>query len=549
MTRTPRTLAEVLAGFDSDQLTDLIQQRLDLGYPLPRHIADLAAQATTSLSVQRAIDTLNAWQLAVIEALAVRTDPSDIHGIAQLLGAGDQSVSQGVATLRRLALVWGDDQHIHLVRAARDQFGSYPAGLAPPSPAPLDTDAIDAAVAACGSDVQPILRRLTWGPPTGTVNGADRQITVAGARTPVEKLLARRLLRPLDRDTVVLAQEVALRLRSLESDWLLDGDPVSPEPPQPAGPVRTGRASMIAAVGAAHELTHDMEQLIAELDTDPPRLLRDGSVSIRDVRVLSRQFNQDTAYTGFLLECGAAAGLISASEERLLPTSDGDGWLAADGPQRWQIIGAAWRDGTRWFGTAVPARGQERTPAGDEESDDQSTDRRMGRRAAARPLAADDHAPDAPRLRTVLIDVAAAAPVGSVLDLGFLTTAVGWHLPAAARDPERLRQLIGLCWHQAEWLGLIAIGASSRLLPALREDAAVVPTELRALFPEPVQQVVIQSDLTAVAQGPLEYRVAQVLRLLADQESRGGGAVFRFGPASCGAASTQAGPASTSPNG
>ena len=58
------------------------------------------------------------------------------------------------------------------------------------------------------------------------------------------------------------------------------------------------------------------------------------------------------------------------------------------------------------------------------------------------------------------------------------------------------------------------------------------PPELAELFPAPVEAVVIQADLTAVAPGPLDHTVAAELRLLADQESRGAGGVYRFSPAS-----------------
>ena len=47
-----------------------------------------------------------------------------------------------------------------------------------------------------------------------------------------------------------------------------------------------------------------------------------------------------------------------------------------------------------------------------------------------------------------------------------------------------------------------------------------------------MDRIVIQADLTAVAPGPPAYAVARDLRLLADQESRGGGGVFRFSAAS-----------------
>jgi hypothetical protein len=55
-----------------------------------------------------------------------------------------------------------------------------------------------------------------------------------------------------------------------------------------------------------------------------------------------------------------------------------------------------------------------------------------------------------------------------------------------------------------------------------------MPAALADLFPSPVAGFVIQNDLTAVTSGPLEHAVAAELRLLADQESRGGGGVYRF---------------------
>jgi hypothetical protein len=524
-----------LARFDTGELTELIDSRPDLGYPLPRHCTDLAAAATATSSVRRAIDGLNAWQVAVLKALAVLPDVTDLAGVTQLLGSAEEPVSEGVTQLRRLALVWGDDQHIHLVRAVRDQFGSYPAGLAPPSPHPLTVDEIDAAITASGPDVVPIVQRLTWGPPTGSVSGADRRVSIAEARTPVEKLLARRLLRPLDRDTVVLPQEVALRLRSRESDWLLDGEPVSPAPPQPWGRVRAERTSTLAAVGAAHEVSHDLEHLIAAIDADPPRLLRDGALAIRDLQTLSRHVGGDTDYAGFLIECAAAAGLINNHDRPdLLPTPDWDRWLTLDAPDRWQAIVRAWHNTRRWFGTpgSDPRTGHDHRRNSQNDPDPaQISDQASSRPRRARPLAADDHAPQAARLRTVIIRLAAAAEIGSVPQMDSLTAVVGWQLPAAAGSPERLRQLVELTWHQAGWLGLVALDGTTRLLPVAADDSDL-PDDLRRLFPQPVQDVIIQSDLTAVAQGPLESGVAGVLRLLADQESHGGGAVFRFNQAS-----------------
>ena len=55
---------------------------------------------------------------------------------------------------------------------------------------------------------------------------------------------------------------------------------------------------------------------------------------------------------------------------------------------------------------------------------------------------------------------------------------------------------------------------------------------LDAALPEPVDHVLLQADLTAVAPGPLRPDVARELSLAADVESRGGATVYRFTPAS-----------------
>ena len=83
-------------------------------------------------------------------------------------------------------------------------------------------------------------------------------------------------------------------------------------------------------------------------------------------------------------------------------------------------------------------------------------------------------------------------------------------------------------WREASWLGLAALDAVSSFARVPLRPGQPMPTELTALFPAPVTRFVIQTDLTAVTAGPLEHNVAAELRMLADQESRGGGGVYRF---------------------
>ncbi|WP_344179981.1 helicase C-terminal domain-containing protein, partial [Streptomyces albidochromogenes] len=62
--------------------------------------------------------------------------------------------------------------------------------------------------------------------------------------------------------------------------------------------------------------------------------------------------------------------------------------------------------------------------------------------------------------------------------------------------------------------------------------AAAHPTLLAPLIPEPLDHVLLQADLTAVAPGPLRRPLADTLDVLADVESKGGATVYRFTPAS-----------------
>ncbi|MFF9022533.1 helicase-associated domain-containing protein [Streptomyces eurythermus] len=75
-----------------------------------------------------------------------------------------------------------------------------------------------------------------------------------------------------------------------------------------------------------------------------------------------------------------------------------------------------------------------------------------------------------------------------------------------------------------------------RLVPLSGHEQAVAGAEaarlLAPLLPEPLDHVLLQADLTAVAPGPLRRPLADMLGVLADVESKGGATVYRFTPAS-----------------
>ncbi|MER5182837.1 helicase C-terminal domain-containing protein [Streptomyces sp. NPDC002896] len=63
-------------------------------------------------------------------------------------------------------------------------------------------------------------------------------------------------------------------------------------------------------------------------------------------------------------------------------------------------------------------------------------------------------------------------------------------------------------------------------------NAARAARLLAPLLPEPLDHVLLQADLTAVAPGPLQRPLADTLDVLADVESKGGATVYRFTPGS-----------------
>ncbi|MEU3419629.1 helicase C-terminal domain-containing protein [Streptomyces murinus] len=90
--------------------------------------------------------------------------------------------------------------------------------------------------------------------------------------------------------------------------------------------------------------------------------------------------------------------------------------------------------------------------------------------------------------------------------------------------------------HRASAAPATAPTAPASLVPLSPAEQAVATATaarlLAPLLPEPLDHVLLQADLTAVAPGPLERPLAEMLGVLADVESKGGATVYRFTPGS-----------------
>lgn len=486
--RTPQpagSLEDALRTFDERQLTALLTERPDLCAAAPRDLAGLALGASQTASVRHALDGLTRPQRAVAEAVAANPG----HTARQLSALLGYPAGTAVARLKDLALVSGAPE-LYPVLGLRTAFGPYPGGLAEPSEQPLGPHAIATALAGLPEAAVAVLHQLAWGPPTGAVRNADRRLTEPAS--PVDHLLARGLLRALDAHTVVLPREVALQLRG---GFLREPltEPARLPPGRRPAPVIDS-----AAVGAAYEFVTDSEGLLDALAARAPRPLRTGGMAARDLSALARAIRGTADRSGFLLEVAYAAGLIVTGPV-ISPTEAYDRWLNLPLEARHAHLLRAWYAESRW-------------PA-------------AGRRDGGRPLGPAGDAPWAPHARRAVLE--ALTPADEV-DPKLLALHAAWRRPALARHGD-VSELTGEVVTEAAWLGITALGQASALVSGLSGGlSAVTP----ARFPELVDRLILQNDLTAVATGPLDRRTATPLALLADIESRGGGGVFRFSAAS-----------------
>ncbi|MFJ8199899.1 helicase-associated domain-containing protein [Streptomyces sp. NPDC096152] len=509
--------------------------------------------------------------------------------------AGDPAVAaalpHALATLREQALVWGGDDRLRLVRTARELLAPSaqhpsPTGLGPTvreatagmSPGRIQEivttagltsthDSVSAVAALTGlftdrrrmaalldaapADSLDVLDRLVWGPPYGQVT--------ADPAARLRWLLDRGLLLPTAPGTVVLPREAALHLRAGRAHR-------SPEPvPPPVEAVAAHRPQMVdsTAAGQAYTALATVEELLKDWDEGGPNVLRAGGLSVRDLKRTAVALDVSEPVAAFWVELAYAAGLLASdgdADERYAATPEYDDWLERPAADRWAQLAQAWLAATRTPGLVG------------------------GRDAKERALSALGPGLDrsaAPEVRHRVLILLAGLPQGAAPSAESLLARLRWERPL--RGPQREDDLRGRLarWtlSEAELLGVTGRGALSAhgrallglppapapaeepepagpgdklpvhrhhrpaggpetaapepLSPAERAAAGAAAARVLApLLPEPLDHVLLQADLTAVAPGPLRRPLAGLLGVLADVESKGGATVYRFTPAS-----------------
>lgn len=511
-----RTLAESLRGWPEQRLATLLRNRPDLATPAPQDSAQLASRAGTRASLLRAIDQLTRLEITVLDAVVVLGDvPRE-----RLNGAVHASAATTDAAIDRLldlALLWQAPEGLRALSGVADTLrgdtsGSV-SGLRTVMPHALTPAEARARLALLSSQATALLTHVTDAGGQGTSGRASAPASAEEARTPVEELLFHRLLLPAQDGSLIVPGQVGLELRGGRTT-------VAPRDDLPEIATTTRAGSLVdqVAVGAAFETVRRVELLLERWGVAPPTVLRSGGLAVRELKAITDEFHIDVHSASLLLESARAAGLLAEAPDAdgiaaWLPTHAFDAWVSASPARRWWTLVKAWLGSER-----LPALAQTKDSAG----------------KTRNALAPDASSLFASETREATLAELAALPEGSPLATGTgvpsLVAALRWHRP---RRPSSRDEIAVWTVAEAAAFGLTGMGAMStwgRLLAHGETEAGL--DVLDALMPAPVDHVLIQADLTAIAPGPLESALARTLHLLADVESRGGATVYRFTPTS-----------------
>ena len=508
----PRTLADQLRSWPDERLADLLRARPDLATPAPHDSAQLASRASTRSSLLRALDTLTRLELSVLDALVVASQTTEDE-LLRMVHADPEATRAAAARLVDLALAWESPSGLRpltgVADALRGAEASGVSGLRPVTGHGPDAATVAARIAALSTPARTLLEHLADHGGEGTTGTTRAPARPEDATTPVEELLAHGLVVLRGGGVVHLPGEVGLALRGGRTTTA----PVDDVPPVPT----TGRDPAVVdrlAAGAAFDAVRRVELLLDHWGVEPPGVLRAGGLAVRDLKAAATELHVTPSEAGLLVEVAHEAGLVAESTDAegdavWLPTDVFDAWTAAEPAVRWTSLVRAWLESPR-LAALVGTRD------------------RAGKTWNA--LAPDLSSTFQVEARRMALEELAELPAGAALAAGTgvpgVVARVAWRRP---RRPVTRADMVAWALSEAAVLGFTGydgLSVAGRHLVA--GDAEAAAAALAPLLPSPVDHVLVQADLTAVAPGPLEPGLSRTLHLVADVESRGGATVYRF---------------------
>ena len=479
-----RSFSDYLRSVDDAALLNLFTARPDLVTPVPPDIASLAVRACSAPSLARAIDSLNQWQFQVLEATASLNEPFLEKSVVALT---DKEAKSALDHLITIGLVYPSDDGMRLPTQLREVIGTEPAGLGPASMAKLKLSEIENAP----SDAKKVLDRLVWGPPRGSVGD------IKNPGPGVTWLLERKFLVPLDQRTVILPREVAIALRGgkIHKERFI-------KQPLLTGAKRDERQINLAAIANVSTVLRWVEELLNFWADEPADALRAGGLGVRDLKIISTHLGVDESCTAFVAELAYLASLISIdANDRILPSNKFDIWLMQTPADRWQMLASQWLITSRVSGLVGRVEAKNVAALGPE------LDR-----------------VNATRVRALTLELLSENP-SIAPEWNSFKDVLLWRAPVR-RNSSLQEELAEWTLREAEWLGITGQGALSKFgIQFLNGDDL---SSINEDLPKTVDHILIQSDNTAIAPGPLEHEISQALAMMAEIESRGGATVYRF---------------------
>ncbi|MFE4197994.1 helicase-associated domain-containing protein [Paenarthrobacter sp. NPDC056912] len=578
-----RALSKDLEARSDNSLRALFAARPDLISPMAPDFAALAARASARVSVQRALERLNKPEMQVLETLHLCTNADTGHSVSAaglkkvIAGSTLSALDPILAKLQELALVHRADppagspattsrQRFYLpVGSLKDVIGIYPAGLGRSYTelvrlqpafaqrvvqlvAELQQSGLGIHPASTPMDAALALQRWTSTPENlssilatapertiglldkfggwamGAVPQAQRRASVTHESAdvgPIDWLLARGLLVPLDAGHVELPHSVGIALRggAIVDDFTL-------APPVPELGHTSAALRRNAAMGAIAETLRLTGELLFVVREQPLATLRSGGVGVRELRRLAESIRCGVHQTAILLELCALGGLLRLdvdSSTWVQPPSLE--WLTLPRQEQWLWLVNAWLASER----APSLVGQPLTGPASASAAHQGA---AGTTINA--LSAEAQRPDAPVVRRRVLEILneltleAAAPDGKapVLDARAVLQRAEWSQPRMSR---RFSSLVRGILEEATLLGLMGSGAFTQLGSAV---AGAQPEQAMTILgehlPAAVNHILLQADLTAVAPGYLAPELSETLLLMADAEGQGPASIYRF---------------------
>jgi hypothetical protein len=482
------SFANELRERSDDDLALLFSARPDLITPVPADMTALSTRATSAPSLLRALETLNQWQLQVLEVCAALSDPFTKKEVVAL---SDSAAELVIKHLHKIALLYRDGNGYRMPRAVRDILGNEPAGLGPQSATPIDFKVIKKAPEAAVK----VLEKLTWGPPRGQVGDIRKK------GTPIEWLLDNNLLIPIDTSTVALPREVGIHLRGNKVHQQLEITEPKLEGPQ----VKNADIER-ASLAAISNTLRWVEELMNYWSEETPTALQSGGLGVRDLKKASEHLGVDESCTAFIAELSYLAGLLCIEADgRILPSTNFDLWQNKEPEDQWRELVELWKVTSRVAGLVGRNESRNITAL--------STEIDRSNAALIRGLVLD-----------LLLDNPGISPT-----LKSAQQAIIWRYPHR-RGISITAELVEWSLREAEWLGITGGNALSIYgAKFIKEEEKL---GINSALPKPVDHILVQADNTAIAPGPLTIEVARMLSTFADIESRGGATVYRFSESS-----------------